>query len=195
MTIQSFAHWLHDQLDVTKSIDFLAPLALRIYLFFPFWMAGTTKLNSFADTVAWFGNSDWGLGLPFPEMLAFLATWTEILGAVLLLVGLATRYITIPLIITMLVAIFAVHLDSGWYAIAQSADPEVAERLNRAKDILREHGNYSWLTEKGGFVILNNGVEFAVTYLLMLLVLFFQGAGRYFSIDYWIKKRFRPAHT
>lgn len=128
-------------------------------------------------------------------MLAFLATWTEILGAVLLLVGLATRYITIPLIITMLVAIFAVHLDSGWYAIAQSADPEVAERLNRAKDILREHGNYSWLTEKGGFVILNNGVEFAVTYLLMLLVLFFQGAGRYFSIDYWIKKRFRPAHT
>lgn len=195
MTIQSSAHWLHDQLDVAKSIDFLAPLALRIYLFFPFWMAGTTKLNSFADTVAWFGNSDWGLGLPFPEMLAFLATWTEILGAVLLLVGLATRYITIPLIITMLVAIFAVHLDSGWYAIAQSTDPEVAERLNRAKDILREHGNYSWLTEKGGFVILNNGVEFAVTYLLMLLVLFFQGAGRIFSIDYWIKKRFRPAHT
>lgn len=193
MNIQSFANWVHDQLDIAKSIDFLAPLALRIYLFFPFWMAGTTKWSSFSDTAAWFGSPDWGLGLPFPELLAFLATWTEIIGAVFLLIGFATRYITIPLIITMIVAIFAVHWDSGWYAIAQSTDPEVAERLNAAKGILREHGNYGWLTGKGGFVILNNGIEFAVTYLIMLLVLFFNGAGKYFSVDHWIKAKFRTS--
>jgi len=68
----------------------------------------------------------------------------------------------------------------------------VAERLGRAKDILREHGNYGWLTAKGNLVILNNGIEFAVTYLLMLLVLFFNGAGKFLSLDYWIQQRFRP---
>lgn len=192
MSIQSLAHWVHDQLDVAKSIDFVGPLALRIYLFFPFWMAGTNKLAGFDSTVAWFGNPDWGLGLPAPELLAFLATWTEILGAVFLLIGFATRYITIPLMVTMIVAIFAVHWDHGWYAIAQSADPEVADRLNRAKDILRENSNYDWITAKGGFVILNNGIEFAVTYLVMLLVLFFNGAGKYLSVDHWIKAKFRP---
>ncbi|WP_420591069.1 DoxX family protein [Bacterioplanoides sp.] len=192
MSIQSLAHWVHDQLDVAKSIDFVGPLALRIYLFFPFWMAGTNKLAGFDSTVAWFGNPDWGLGLPAPELLAFLATWTEILGAVFLLIGFATRYITIPLMVTMIVAIFAVHWDHGWYAIAQSTDPEVADRLNRAKDILRENSNYDWITAKGGFVILNNGIEFAVTYLVMLLVLFFNGAGKYLSVDHWIKAKFRP---
>ena len=35
-----------------------------------------------------------------------------------------------------------------------------------------------------------NGVEFAVTYLIMLLALAFLGAGRYVSLDYWIRKRF-----
>jgi len=192
MSITKLANWAHDQLEITKSIDAIAPLALRIYLFFPFWMAGTNKWGAFEDTASWFGNPDWGLGLPFPMVLAFLATWTEILGAIFLLVGFATRYVAIPLMITMLVAIFAVHWENGWAAIADSAaDPGVADRVNAAKSILREHGNYSWLTEKGGFVILNNGIEFAVTYLIMLLSLFFTGAGKVVSLDYWIAKKFR----
>jgi len=192
MSISQLANWAHDQLEITKAVDALAPLAMRIYLFFPFWMAGTNKWGAFEDTAAWFGNPDWGLGLPFPMLLAFLATWTEILGAVFLLLGFATRYVAIPLMVTMLVAIFAVHWGNGWAAIADSAaDPGVADRLNAAKSILREHGNYGWLTEKGGFVILNNGIEFAVTYLIMLLSLFFTGAGKVVSLDYWIAKKLR----
>jgi putative oxidoreductase len=164
-------------------------LALRIYLFFPFWMAGTSKIDfdtflANESTVYWFGEV---LNMPFPALMAFLAGWTELLGALFLLVGIATRYISVPLIITMLVAIFAVHFENGWAAIASSnADPEVAKRLGAARDILAEYGHYEWLTEKGSFVILNNGVEFGVTYLLMLLVLLFQGAGNYVSADYWI---------
>ena len=34
-------------------------------------------------------------------------------------------------------------------------------------------------------VILNNGIEFAVTYAVMLLALIAQGGGRYVSLDYW----------
>lgn len=161
--------------------------------------------------VAWFGNPDWGLGLPFPWLLALMATAAELVGGVFLLIGFATRWISVPLMITMLVAIFTVHWDNGWFAIAPS-DPttstarplaelglpaaqaslensaQVGERLSKAKALLREHGHYDWLTAKGGYVVLNNGIEFGVTYLVMLLVLFFQGAGRYVSIDYWIAR-------
>jgi putative oxidoreductase len=171
-----------------KHLDGLAPLALRLYLVPIFWMAGTTKLSGIDNTIAWFGNPDWGLGLPFPAVMAYMAAYTEALGAIALALGLATRWISIPLIVTMLVAIFAVHWDHGWAAIADSSVPEVAERLERARDILRDNSDYDWLTERGGFVILNNGIEFAVTYLLMLLALVFSGGGRYVSVDYWLNQ-------
>lgn len=192
MSVATLGLWVQEQLNITRKVDAIAPLALRLYLFLPFWMAGTNKWAHFEDTANWFGNADWGLGLPAPMLLAFLATWTEILGAVFLLLGFATRYIAVPLMITMLVAIFAVHWGNGWPAIADSAaDPGVAERVAAAKGILKEHGNYNWLIEKGNFVILNNGIEFGVTYFIMLLSLFFTGAGKVVSVDYWIEKYFK----
>ena len=169
-------------------LDGLAPLAIRLYLVPVFWMAGTKKIAGIDNTIEWFGNPDWGLGLPFPELLAYLAAYTEAIGALLLLLGLATRWISVPLMVTMLVAIFAVHWGQGWAAIADSSAQEVAVRLGAAKDLLREHGNYSWLTEKGNFVILNNGIEFAVTYLLMLFTLLFSGGGRFTSVDYYLSR-------
>jgi uncharacterized membrane protein YphA (DoxX/SURF4 family) len=173
----------------------LASLALRLYLAPIFWMAGMSKFNSFDSTVEWFGNAEWGLGLPFPWLLAFLATATELAGAVLLVLGLLTRIISVPLIITMLVAIVSVHWVNGWQAIADATAPfaneqvlAAPEKLDRAKAILQEHGNYNWLTASGKFVILNNGIEFAATYLIMLLALIGLGAGNYHSLDYWLSK-------
>jgi uncharacterized membrane protein YphA (DoxX/SURF4 family) len=196
--INSYQH-LHNRLfNTLKHLDGLAPLALRLYLAPIFWMAGTHKLMSFEDTVDWFGNSDYGLGLPLPWLMAFLATSAELAGAVLLTIGLATRWISIPLIITMLVAIFTVHLDNGWQAIADPNAPFAnaqvlasAEKLDKAKELLEEHGDIDWLTRSGNFVILNNGIEFAVTYLIMLLSLFFTGGGRYVSVDYWLARKFK----
>ena len=85
-----------DGLDATRRLDFLAPLLLRLYLVPIFWMAGTHKLADMESTIAWFGNPDWGLGLPFPALLAWLAALTEAGGALLLLFGLAVRWISIP---------------------------------------------------------------------------------------------------
>ena len=131
-----------------KHLDGLAPLALRLYLVPIFWMAGFHKYQSFADTVDWFGNPDYGLGLPFPWLMAFLATSAELAGAVLLTLGLATRWISLPLIVTMIVAIVTVHLPNGWQAIADPNAPfanqqviDSAEKLAKAKEILQEHGN------------------------------------------------------
>lgn len=179
-----------------SQLDGLAPLAIRIYLAPVLLQAGYNKLTHFEDTAAWFGNAEWGLGLPFPEVMTALAAGTEFFGAILLLIGLATRLVAIPMMVTMLVAAFAVHWPNGWLAIADNSSwlaneriSEAAEKLATAKQILAQYGNYDWLTSSGNFVILNNGIEFSITYFVMLLVLFMYGGGRYFSIDYWIARK------
>lgn len=185
-------------LNRTRSVDFLGPLALRLYLFPVFWMASTTKLGTMESTIAWFGNPEWGLGLPMPAFMAWLAVLTELLGSISLLFGLGVRWFTFPLMITMVVAAITVHWQNGWLAIAGGSGifatertMGAIERLQAAKSILHEHGNYDWLTENGSFVVLNNGIEFAVTYFVMLLALLFIGGGRYVSADYWINNYFR----
>lgn len=197
---------LYDLIDWFRALDFLGPLALRLYLAPVFWVAGNNKLAHFEDTANWFGNPEWGLGLPQPQLLAGLAVSAEVGGAILLLVGFAVRLITVPLMVTMLVAIFAVHWGNGWQAVYDLQSPfasehtmsleaqpaiEAGERLERAKSILQEHGNYEWLTGRGNFLISKNGIEWAVTYFIMILALFFTGAGK-LSIDQLFKMRYRP---
>lgn len=177
--------------------ELLAALALRLYLAPIFWVAGSRKLSDMDSTIAWFGNADWGLGLPLPALLAWLATLTEVLGALLLLIGLGVRWVSIPLMVTMLVAGFTVHWQNGWLAIASGSGLfatkrtiAATEQLGRAKSILQEHGNMDWLTEHGNFVVLNNGIEFAATYFVMLLALLYLGSGKA-GADYWINRRFQ----
>ena len=205
------ANRAQDLIDLVKKIDFLGPLAIRLYLAPIFISAGLHKYMHFEDIVAWFEH---GLNMPLPRVMAGLATATELLGGIILIFGIATRWISIPLLVTMFVAASTAHWENGWFAIAPSNPEtstayvlekvgfpgakeslensvEVGNRLSRAKDILREHGNYSWLTGRGGIVVLNNGIEFAATYFVMLLVLLGFGGGRFVSVDYYIHKRFR----
>ena len=182
-------------LDKTRKFDFVGPLALRLYLVPVFWVAGTNKLGSMDNVINWFGNDEWGLGLPFPVVMAWLAVSSEVLGAIALLIGFGTRWFSIPLMVTMLVAAFSVHAKNGWQAVADPKSPfanadidGAMQRLDKAKDLLKEHGNYEWLTENGNFVIANNGMEWAITYFVMLLALFFAGAGK-LSVDHLIARK------
>ena len=214
-------------IDVIKSFDGIPALLIRLYLGPVFIMAGYSKaqlsdpeitgLSQFLakpEIVAWFGNADWGLGLPFPELLANLAMWTELFGGFLLIFGLLTRLISLPLMFTMIIAATTVHLDNGWFAItptntdtspakvldwvgieqAQQSllnSEQTGEKLNMMREILAENGNTSWLYENGSIVVLNNGIEFSVTYFILLLALFFIGAGRYTSIDFYMMQAYQ----
>ena len=194
-----FANAAQNCLDRVRVADFIGPVVLRLYLVPIFWMAGTSKIDfatfrPYPGTIEWFAS----IGIPLPGLNAFLAGWTEVLGAIFLLLGLATRWISIPLMCTMVVAMVTVHWQNGWLAIAEggglfATDRTMAavERLAQARDILQKYGDYDSLTEFGSLVVLNNGIEFAATYLIMLLVLFFIGGGRYLSLDYWIARGFR----
>lgn len=168
-------------------LDGIAPLLLRLILAPVMMQAGWNKLVGFEGTVYWFGNS---LGMPFPELMAALAMSAELGGGALLLIGLGTRIVAVPLMVTMLVAAFAVHWDNGWLVLSDSSSwlandrvMEAAERKAQAIAILREHGDYRWLTGRGSITILNNGIEFAAMYFVMLLSLTFTGGGRFTSVD------------
>jgi len=211
--LSNMAGWYYRLLNSLRHVEGLPALALRLYLAPIFIATGLHKLANIDDIAAWFGNPDWGLGLPMPELMAYMAAYTEFLGGLALLLGLATRLVSIPLIVTMVVAALTAHWDNGWFAIA-SSNPDtsiakvlemvgfpgareslenslaVADRLGRAKDILQENGNYSWLTERGSLVVLNNGIEFAATYTIMCLSLLYMGGGRYVSVDYYLRRLF-----
>ncbi|CAM4241845.1 HvfX family Cu-binding RiPP maturation protein [Pseudoalteromonas maricaloris] len=201
----------------------IAPLLMRLILAPVMIIAGYNKLNlsnpdatflqrllADPNIVAWFGNSEWGLGLPFPDLLAFLAAWAEFLGGWLILLGLLTRLVSIPLMVTMVVAATTVHLEHGWFSVTPtnpdtsaakvldwlgfeeakvSLENSVAakQRLDSIKEIVEENGRPNYLYERGNIVILNNGIEFAATYFVLLLSLFFTGGGRYVSVDYWLR--------
>ncbi len=215
-------------LNKLSNFDGVPALLLRLYLAPIFIMAGFSKTQLLNDEVsgiasfmadpniiAWFGNSEWGLGLPFPALLANLVILVEFFGGWLLLIGALTRLISIPLMFTMIVAATTVHAPNGWFAITPT-NPDISaakvmtwigidqaeaslensrqtsERLGKMREILEENGNTDWLYEKGNIVVLNNGIEFSATYFIMLLALFFIGAGRYTSFDYYVAKQLLP---
>ena len=49
------------------------------------------------------------IGLPLPLFMAYLAKGTEFFGGLLFALGFLTRFVCLPLIITMLVAVFGAH--------------------------------------------------------------------------------------
>ena len=169
-------------MNSSKSI---ALLGIRLLLAYVFLYPALAKWKNMDGTIWWFES----LGIPFPENNAYIAGTVEILGVVLLTFGLFARFISPALIGTMLVAIKTVHLGKGWFTIGQSAiNEEVSKRLDMGREILKEHGNYEWLTSEGSFVILQNGLENPVTYIFMLLIVMAFGPGK-MSLDYLFFER------
>lgn len=168
-----------------KSIEDVAPLLFRLLLAYVFYGAAMQKVGGIENVAFWFES----LGIPFATLNAYLATGTEFLGFILLFLGLGTRFISVALVFVLLVAMFTVHIDNGWLVIGSSAaDAEVAKRLEMATEILKEYGNYEWLTERGSFVVLQNGIENIITYIAMLLALIATGPGR-LSMDALIERK------
>jgi len=85
-------------------------LAARLVVATGFTEAAHLKWEAIDATGQWFGV----LGFPFPLFTAYLVSSVEVAGVVLLSLGLLTRLITIPLMIIMITAIFAVHLPNGF---------------------------------------------------------------------------------
>ena len=100
--------------------DFVILLFFRLYLAYVFWYAGIRKIawdngmpniDRFAGFLAAGGEDN--LNFILPHFFGWLAVLAEAGGAILLILGLFSRWAIIPLIFTMLVA-FYYHLPNGW---------------------------------------------------------------------------------
>ncbi len=90
----------------------VALLGLRLILAYGFYITGKVKWEDINSVAEWFGS----IGIPAPKLNAYLAATTEMAGVFLLILGLGVRFISIPLIITMLVAIKTAHWGNGFAA-------------------------------------------------------------------------------
>src|SRR3989338_6283385 len=105
--IKTLALKINQFITKLTQIDFLVLLAIRIYLLPVIFTGARSKILNFDATVAWFAmpTSQGGLHMPFPTLMAALATGTEAAGLVLLALGLFTRLLTIPLMFLISVAV------------------------------------------------------------------------------------------
>ena len=94
--------------------EFLPQLGLRLLLAYEFWESGVEKYNG----ANWFGDIVTQFPFPFNlvpvEISWFLATWSELIGAIALIIGLGTRFFSFSLIILTIVAWVSVHGDNGY---------------------------------------------------------------------------------
>jgi putative oxidoreductase len=152
-------HWL---VSVLESIgNWFPQLILRLILAWEFGEAGIAKYNG----ENWFAN----ITFPFPfnlvssEVSWGLATYFEILGAVALVLGLATRFFSLSLIVLTIVAILSVHWPESW---------------NTLSELWRGYA----ITDKGF-----GNYKLPLLLLIMLLPLLFNGAGR-LSLDHLLAR-------
>ena len=165
-----------------RKLDFLPPLLLRLFLAPMLWVSGATKLGLFSNEgidflnpITWVDMSAYQatvgsfkaapIPVPFPELMAWVIPGLEVIGAVLLIIGFAVRWVSMPLLLLV--------IGTLMMTVVGKDAPELMQSF------FNNHGYADSTT---------NVVTQIFTYLIMFLTLFFMGAGRYFSID-WILHR------
>lgn len=98
---------------------FLPGLALRLILAFEYLESGWEKYRG----ENWFGDIQAQFPFPFnviPVDISWaIATWFELVGGVLLVLGLGTRYAAASLMVLTFVAAYAVHFPSDWHTLGE----------------------------------------------------------------------------
>jgi putative oxidoreductase len=142
----------------TPLLTSLALLFLRLIMAWEFWESGLEKLHG----TNWFEDIShkfpWPIRLLPVHLNWTIATYAELIGAILVLLGVATRLSAFSLFIITYVAIHAVHWPDMWANLSD---------LLQGYTITDEgHGNF----------------KLPLLYLAILFVLIAQGGGT-FSID------------
>ena len=96
----------------TEKLHDVQLFLFRIILVIGFYSPAMMKVKNLEGVAEWFGS----MSYPFPMVSAILAMTTEVLGIVLLTLGLGTRVIALPMMFIMVVAIFTTHISNGFAA-------------------------------------------------------------------------------
>jgi putative oxidoreductase len=138
-----------------------ALLPLRLIVGFGFISHGLAK---WSRGPANFGKLLHVLGVPFPVPTAWMVTGLEVFGGLAILIGVLTALVSIPLIVSMLVAMFTVHLRFGFSSVNTIG-------LNASGPLFGPPG-----------------YEIDLLYVAVLIALALLGPGP-FSVAGWLRKR------
>ena len=145
--------WLVRQLEFVGS--FLPQLGLRLLLAYEFWDSGIRKLHG----ENWFSEIQDKFPFPFnhipPDISWTMATWFELVGPVMLVLGLGTRFFSLSLIILTVVAWVSVHAgegynvcDGGWQLPLMYLIMFVPLLLNGGGKLSLDHVLYQWFSKQ-----------------------------------------------
>jgi putative oxidoreductase len=98
--------------NILQNFQSTSLLLARLVVAYGFFEPAVSKWKDIGGIAKWFGS----IGIPFPTLNAYMAATTEIVGVVLLTLGLFTRLISLPMMVIMVVAILTVHLANGFSA-------------------------------------------------------------------------------
>ncbi len=159
--LQTLWHLLTSRMN--SAGQWIPPFFIRLILFWEFYEAGTQKLNG----KNWFGRIQDNFPWPFNHIPAdiswFMAAWGEYLFAILLLLGLITRFAAVSLLVITAVATAAVHWPDSYSSLSQLWE---------------------------GYAISNKGAgnfKLPLLFVILLLPLIFSGPGK-FSLDHLLTK-------
>jgi len=96
------------------SISRWAPVALRLIVGFGFMTHGFLKIGRGVEVFAAALN---GLGVPVPDLMAWVTIVIEIFGGLAVILGAYVALVSIPMSAVLLVALFLVHLQFGFSSI------------------------------------------------------------------------------
>ena len=148
-------------MKITGQYAGFGPLCIRLITGYGFMAHGWAKISR---GTGGFEKLLTQAGVPFPHINAELAPYIELIGGFAILIGLHVFFVAIPLIVTMLVAMFFVQLGHGFSSVKTIG-----------------------LTPEGP-LFGPPGYEINLLYIAGLVSLMFTGAG-YFSVDGWKLRR------
>lgn len=138
-----------------------APLFLRLIIGYGFMVHGWAKLSRGPSG---FEKLLEQIGIPFSHFFSWAVSLTELLGGLAIFIGVFVNIIAVPLICTMLVAMFSIHLKNGFSSVKTIG-----------------------LSAQGP-VFAQPGYEIDLLYIAGLIAIILTGAGIY-SVDYILLKR------
>ncbi|SIR72715.1 putative oxidoreductase [Haladaptatus litoreus] len=97
-----------------------SPIFIRLAMGIVFVVAGAGKFGigpKSTGSIAGFAGFLAQLGVPAPELFAWVVGLVELVGGILLLVGLFTRYVAVLIAVDMAVATLLVHLPNGFAVV------------------------------------------------------------------------------
>jgi putative oxidoreductase len=121
MNLKKLVMFATELFDELSAAGWIPALLMRLFVGYFFMETGWAKIHNLDAFTSRFAQ--WGI--PYPGFNAALSAYTEFLGGALTIVGLGMRFVSIPMIINMIVAILTVKMKnvSGLDDFAELDEP------------------------------------------------------------------------